>query len=290
MTISISPNDGLRATYILLLVVMDSAVHASSFAMIHTFLQTLSRFSLDHQNYQPGYKSDDNLTRKADIVPQLLIRQCSLHVVQLLLHHRPRHLSLHSARVISRAEDRALRTGSCNARRVRRRDGTSTASRRCSMRCGQSKQIATAVIPDRPRRRHVAHRLRARVASARPCARKLRPRPLDPAFADVDRAFDFAFRSDINALVAFLPVNRAALAELVLEDQSVQNSLGLVYRPTDVRVVDRHGADLALGVDDEEGSLCDSFILDQDAIVAAQLVVAVADQGHMDASEAAFHL
>ena len=235
-------------------------------------------------------KALDDLTSKANIVSQLLVRQRSLHVVQLLLHHRLRHLSLHPPRVVGRAEDRALRIWSCNACRVRRRDRTSAAPWRRSMRRRQTKKIATAVVPDRPLGWNIAHRLGTRVASTRPCAGELRPRPLDPALADFNRAFDLALRSNVNALVALLPVDRAAFAELVLEDQSVEDALRLVYGAAYVRIVDRHGADLALGIDDEKRSLCYPFVFDQDAVVAAQLVVAIADQGHMDASQAAFHV
>jgi len=128
------------------------------------------------------------------------------------------------------------------------------------------------------------------VASTRPRAHELRSSPLDPALADVDRAFDFALRRDVDALVALLPVDGAAFAELILEDQGVKNTLGLVYGASDIRIVDRHGADVALGVDDEKCSLGHTLIFDQDAVVAAQLVIAVADERHMHASQAAFHL
>ena len=154
----------------------------------------------------------------------------------------------------------------------------------------QSKEITTAVVTDRSLRRNVTHRLRAGVASAGPCAHELRPRPLDPALADFKGAFDFALLSDVNALVALLPVDRAALAELVLEDQSVQNTLSFIHGPSNIRIVDRNGADLALGIDGEKRSLSYAFVFDQDTIVAAQLVVAVANQRDMDASETAFHI
>ena len=52
--------------------------------------------SLHHEDYQ-GEKKFDHLTSKTDVVSQFLVRQRSLHVVQLLLHHCLRHLGLHPA-------------------------------------------------------------------------------------------------------------------------------------------------------------------------------------------------
>lgn len=46
-----------------------------------------------------------NLIRDADVLRKLLVRERSLHVVDLLLHHGLSHLALHSARAVtSRAE------------------------------------------------------------------------------------------------------------------------------------------------------------------------------------------
>ena len=139
---------------------------------------------------------------------------------------------------------------------------------------------------------NTVQRARTVVTSSTPRTHQLRARPIDPALArvDLDWPFHFALCSDVDSFVAFLPVNGAALAELVLEDQSIQNALSFVHRASDIRVVDRHGADLALGIDYEQRPLSNALIFDQHAVVAAELVVTVADQGNVHASQTALHL
>lgn len=128
------------------------------------------------------------------------------------------------------------------------------------------------------------------MAGTRPGASQLWSSPLDPAFANLDWTFDLALSSNVDTLVALLPVNGAAFAKLVFEDQSIQNTLCLVHRASDICIVDGHRANRALGIDDEQCALGNTLLLDQDAIVLAQLVVTVADQRHVNASQPAFHL
>jgi len=108
--------------------------------------------------------------------------------------------------------------------------------------------------------------------------------------AHLDLAVDFVPGREVDALVAFLPVDRAALAELVLEDERVEDALGLVHAAADVGVVDGDGAHGAFRVDDEQGALRDALVFDQHAVVAADPVVDVAHEGDVDAAEPAFHV
>ena len=85
-----------------------------------------------------------------------------------------------------------------------------------------------------------------------------------------------------------MPVCGTTFAELVFESKSVEDALGLIDATTHVGVADGHVPDDALWVDDEEGALGDALVFDQDAVVAAEFMVAVADERDVDASEAAF--
>jgi hypothetical protein len=129
------------------------------------------------------------------------------------------------------------------------------------------------------RSRNTVQRARAGVAGPTPRAFKFRTDIVDPALAriDLDGTFHLALRRNVDALVALLPVHRATFAKLVLEDQSIQNTLRLVHRASDIRIIDRHRTDVALRINDKQRPLRNTLILDQNAIVAAKLMVAVAD-------------
>lgn len=246
---------------------------------------------------------------KADILPQPLVHQSSLHVVQLLLDHSLVQLHVQAAQVPASRAERMTMTESALVnrpmRRMRKRAPVSTdhfTPGRGAFIVSRSRRrielLAIAVNPMRAGADRISHssdtvqRARAGMAATTPRTSKLRTNIVDPALAhiDLDRPFDFALRSDVDALVAFLPVDRASLTKLILEDQSIQNPLRLVHRATHISIIDRHGADIAFGINNEQRPLSNALVLDQHAVVATQLVVAVADQRYMNASQPAFHL
>lgn len=105
-----------------------------------------------------------DLARETNALPQLLVRQCSLHIVQLLLHHGLRHLICHDPGLIVCRAQEVTGRGS----RLRRRSRAlvpagHTAPRRCSVggvRGRHRKEVlATAVVADGSLAGNVAHRL-----------------------------------------------------------------------------------------------------------------------------------
>lgn len=130
------------------------------------------------------------------------------------------------------------------------------------------------------------------LAGGRPGTIQLRSSPLWPRLLGGEDkiTLDFGLAGNINAFVALLPVDGAALAELVLENKGVEDAKGFSNAAANVSVVDCDVTDVALGVDDEEGTLSYAFFFDQDAIVAAKLMVRVADEWNVDAAETALHL
>jgi hypothetical protein len=117
------------------------------------------------------HTSNSHLSSKTKVLSQLLLRQRSLHITQLLmLHHRLRHLSLRLARVVvSRAERRTLGAVLPSSRRSQRRGRAPRSTfkpnnsrrRYLSLRSRQREEIlATAVVPNPSPVRDGVHRLR----------------------------------------------------------------------------------------------------------------------------------
>ncbi len=91
----------------------------------------------------------------------------------------------------------------------------------------------------------------------------------------------------LQPLIALLPIHRTPLAKLIRKLQRIQQPLHLVDAAAHLGVVDAYGPDVALWVDDEDGALGDALVLDEHAVVAADAVGAVGQQGDGDAAEAA---
>lgn len=104
-------------------------------------------------------------------MPQLLVRQSSLHVIQLLLHHGLAHLTSHLSRLVAgRAQKVAVRNSRHRRWSWTLVAGSDAASRWRpfhSVRRRHRKQIlTTAVVSDRTLTRDIAQRFGARVAGS----------------------------------------------------------------------------------------------------------------------------
>lgn len=97
-------------------------------------------------------------------------------------------------------------------------------------------------------------------------------------------------RRRLDSIHTGVPVRRANLAVLVGELERVDQAERLVDRASNGEIVDGDLAEHAVGVDEEEAAQRDAFFLDENAVVFADGVVLVREQGDVDLAQAAVFL
>lgn len=265
--------------------------HVMSFVSTNTPTSSTERFRQHSNNLQTAS------TGKTDVFSDFGVRERSLHVLQLLLHHGMAHLSLHLSRLsVAGAESGTLDplAGSgcmCLDARASMTTGDSAPGRRAlgiTQSRGGHKFVAAGIEADGAH--DAAERARALVTGTTPRPSELRPSPLHPTLAHLNRAFDLTLGGNVDPLVTLLPINRTALAKLILENQRVKNAQRLIHRPPNIRIIDSDRANHTLRIDDEQRPLRHALVLDQHAVVAAESVIAIADERDVHATQPALHV